>query len=96
MDALPEALRAARPAASPRSGDISNLSVRMPVTTEQASSLPFKDAKDALIEEFEKQYLIDLIERHDGNVSRAARTAGMDRKSITRLLKKHQIRYRDV
>lgn len=86
LDALPEALRAARPAAP-----------RPTVTADPAiSTLPLKDAKDALIEEFEKQYLIDLIERHDGNVSRAARTAGMDRKSITRLLKKHQIRYRDV
>ncbi|MES2638847.1 MAG: sigma 54-interacting transcriptional regulator [Myxococcota bacterium] len=89
LDALPEALRAARPAppAVPRP----NLPADAVI-----SSLPLKDAKDALIEEFERQYLIDLIERHDGNVSRAARTAGMDRKSITRLLKKHQIRYRDV
>jgi ActR/RegA family two-component response regulator len=39
---------------------------------------------------------VDLIERHDQNVSRAARAADMDRKSITRLLKKHNIRYRDV
>jgi transcriptional regulator with GAF, ATPase, and Fis domain len=90
LDALPEALRAARPAAAAPLPRVS-------LPTEQAiSSLPLKDAKDALIEEFEKQYLIDLIERHDGNVSRAARTAGMDRKSITRLLKKHLIRYRDV
>ncbi|MDP2313323.1 MAG: sigma 54-interacting transcriptional regulator [Pseudomonadota bacterium] len=89
LDALPEALRAARPPAP---------SVPRPNIPADAafSSLPLKDAKDALIEEFERQYLIDLIERHDGNVSRAARTAGMDRKSITRLLKKHQIRYRDV
>jgi transcriptional regulator with GAF, ATPase, and Fis domain len=88
IDALPEALRAARPTIT---------APRLSIPADQpVSSLSFKDAKDALIEEFEKQYLIDLIERHDGNVSRAARTAGMDRKSITRLLKKHQIRYRDV
>jgi len=89
LDALPEALRAARPAAPavPRP--------TLPADT-TLSSLPLKDAKDALIEEFERHYLVDLIDRHDGNVSRAARTAGMDRKSITRLLKKHQIRYRDV
>jgi ActR/RegA family two-component response regulator len=35
---------------------------------------------------------VDLIERHDGNISRAARAADMDRKSISRLLKKHEIR----
>jgi len=52
---------------------------------------PFKDAKDQIIQAFERQYLVDLIERHKGNVSRAARAAHMDRKSIARLLKKHGI-----
>jgi transcriptional regulator with GAF, ATPase, and Fis domain len=90
LDALPEALRSARPSAAPAAA-------RPALPTDPTlSALPLKDAKDALIEEFERHYLIDLMERHDGNVSRAARTAGMDRKSITRLLKKHQIRYRDA
>lgn len=91
---LPEALRATRPIP----GGSTTAATRVPSlpTAESSSGLPLKEAKDQLIEAFEKQYLMDLIERHDGNVSRAARTAGMDRKSITRLLKKHQIRYRDV
>ena len=53
--------------------------------------LPFKDAKDQRISAFERQYLVDLLDRHDGNVSKAARAADMDRKSITRLMKKHNI-----
>ena len=89
LNALPEALRGASAVAA-------GVRAPLPSPGEVPSNLPFKDAKDSLIEAFEKQYLVDLIERHDGNVSRAARTAGMDRKSITRLLKKHQIRYRDV
>ena len=60
--------------------------------TPGASQMPFKDAKEQLIQAFERQYLVDLIERHGGNVSKAARAADMDRKSITRLLKKHEIR----
>jgi DNA-binding NtrC family response regulator len=88
LRALPEALRGASPVSAPRPATLA--------VPEAVSTLPLKDAKDQLIEAFEQQYLVDLIERHDGNVSRAARTAGMDRKSITRLLKKHQIRYRDV
>lgn len=87
MKALPDALRGARP--SPREP-------RIPASVEPMTGMPLKEAKDQLIEAFEHEYLVDLIERHDGNVSRAARTAGMDRKSITRLLKKHQIRYRDA
>ena len=55
------------------------------------ASMPFKDAKDQLIEAFERQYLVDLLDRHGGNVSKAARTADMDRKTITRLMKKHGI-----
>jgi DNA-binding NtrC family response regulator len=92
LDALPDALRAAR-----RDGDTQpTRPIASPAGSSELSALPLKDAKDALIDAFERKYLEDLIERHDGNVSRAARTAGMDRKSITRLLKKHQIRYRDV
>ena len=56
------------------------------------NEMPFKDAKEQLIDAFERQYLVDLIDRHNGNVSKAARAARMDRKSITRLLKKHEIR----
>ena len=55
------------------------------------ATLPFKDAKDQLINAFERQYLVDLLDRYDGNVSKAARAADMDRKSITRLMKKHTI-----
>jgi transcriptional regulator with GAF, ATPase, and Fis domain len=90
MKALPEALRGSAQSQSPAAR-----AVTLPGADAMAA-MPLKDAKDLLIEAFEKEYLVDLIERHDGNVSRAARTAGMDRKSITRLLKKHQIRYRDV
>lgn len=59
--------------------------------TLEDAPMPFKDAKDQLVDAFEHQYLVDLLNRHDGNVSKAARSAGMDRKSITRLMKKHGI-----
>jgi transcriptional regulator with GAF, ATPase, and Fis domain len=82
--ALPDALRtgAASKKASPS---------RVPLPVKADTSIPFKDAKDRIIEAFERQYLVDLLERHVGNVSRAARAADMDRKSITRLMKKHGI-----
>lgn len=55
-------------------------------------NLPFKDAKERVIELFEKEYLVELLKRNELNISRAAREAKMDRKSISRLLKKHDIR----
>jgi len=54
-------------------------------------NLPFKDAKNRLIEEFERTYWRELLKRTEGNVSEAARVAGVHRKSVEYILKKHDI-----
>ncbi|WP_434385169.1 sigma 54-interacting transcriptional regulator [Melittangium boletus] len=51
--------------------------------------LPFKDAKERLIEGFERDYLKGLLERCEGNISRASREAGIDRVYLRKLLRKH-------
>jgi two-component system, NtrC family, nitrogen regulation response regulator GlnG len=51
--------------------------------------LPFKEAKAQLVESFERDYLKALLERHHGNISRAASEAGIDRNYIHRLVKKY-------
>jgi len=51
--------------------------------------LPFKEAKAALVESFERDYLTALLARHRGNISRAAAEAGIDRNYIHRLVKKY-------
>ncbi len=51
--------------------------------------LPFKEAKERLIEGFERDYLQGLLERCEGNISRASREAGIDRVYLRKLLKKH-------
>jgi DNA-binding NtrC family response regulator len=51
--------------------------------------LPFKDAKERLIEGFERDYLRGLLERCEGNISRASREAGIDRVYLRKLLRKH-------
>lgn len=53
--------------------------------------LPFKEAKAALVEGFEKDYLVALLARHRGNISRAAAEAGIDRNYIHRLVKKYNL-----
>ena len=60
------------------------------------SSLPFKEAKDKLLDAFEREYLIDLLRRNDKNISKAAKEAEIDRKSISRLLKKHGIKLGEI
>jgi two-component system, NtrC family, nitrogen regulation response regulator GlnG len=57
--------------------------------------LPFKEAKERLIEGFEKDYLKGLLERCGGNVSRASREAGIDRVYLRKLLKKHGLHGHD-
>jgi DNA-binding NtrC family response regulator len=53
--------------------------------------LPFKEAKAALVETFERDYLTALLARHRGNISRAAAEAGIDRNYIHRLVKKYNL-----
>src|ERR1043165_4857377 len=48
--------------------------------------IPFKLAKQNVISEFEKRYISRLLAQHDGNISAAARAAGIDRMSIHKML----------
>jgi transcriptional regulator with GAF, ATPase, and Fis domain len=68
--------------------------VRIPVAKaelEIRDDLGFKDAKEQWVASFEKQYLQDLLKRNNFNISAAAKEAGIDRKSVQRLVKKYQI-----
>ncbi len=53
------------------------------------TDLPFKDAKEAVLQAFERAYLADLHAKHRGNVSAAAREAQVDRKHWRSLLARH-------
>ncbi len=59
---------------------------------ETAWDLPFHDAKARLTDRFERRYLERLLERHGGNISEAARIAGLSRQSCYRLMHKHGLR----
>lgn len=58
---------------------------RMPIDM----NLPFKEAKQQIIEHFERDYLAELLNRNNNNMSKAAREANIDRKHMRHLLKKH-------
>jgi DNA-binding NtrC family response regulator len=50
---------------------------------------PYHDARERVIAEFEQRYLSEVIQRADGNMSKAARVAGVDRTTLYRLMQKH-------
>ena len=54
--------------------------------------MPFKVAKEGLVDKFERAYLAALLEQAGGNMSKAARTAGIDRMYLHRLVQKHGLR----
>jgi DNA-binding NtrC family response regulator len=57
-----------------------------------AHDVPFKEAKERLIAAFERDYVESLLTSCEGNISKAARKAGIDRVSLRRLLVKHGLR----
>lgn len=50
---------------------------------------PFKDEKNRLIDDFERQYIKELLARNNGNVSKSAREADIERAYLQRLIKKY-------
>ena len=52
---------------------------------------PFKDCKEELVRGFEREYLTRLISKAQGNIAKAARDAGLDRKHLYSLLHKYQL-----
>lgn len=51
----------------------------------------FQQRKKSMVVTFERTNLEELMAKYQGNVSRAARAAGKNRRVLTALLKKHQI-----
>jgi two-component system response regulator AtoC len=54
------------------------------------SALPWKDAREQYLSSFENSYAQAVLARCDGNVSAAAREAGVDRKTFYSLLKREK------
>jgi len=58
---------------------------------ESVSELNFSQAKRIAISEFERTYLDKILTTTEGNVTRAAKLVGKERRSLGKLLKKHGI-----
>ena len=54
--------------------------------------VPFKEAKQQVIDAFESSYLKALLDKHGGNVTRSAQAAGLTRYHLRELAKRYGIR----
>jgi DNA-binding NtrC family response regulator len=50
----------------------------------------FRSARSKAIATFERQYVQEILRKHHGNITHAARDAGQDRRAFGRLAKKYK------
>ncbi len=96
-DAVPSDLPAAPPArsrtqdAAGRRTTASFAEAPRPSEELLAEGVTFKDAKEKWVSSFERDYILSLLRRNNGNISHAARDADIDRKYFRKLMKKYDI-----
>jgi transcriptional regulator with PAS, ATPase and Fis domain len=59
---------------------------------EQFASLPLREAREMVVEQFERSYLAMKLREHKGNVSRAAESMGVSRQLVHRLMERYGVR----
>ncbi len=79
----PRLLSEPTPAGQPAPGAVSAVSAAVVRT-----DLPYMEARRLWLDDFQTRYVLAVLEAEGGNVSAAARAAGMDRRSIQRILKR--------
>jgi len=65
------------------------------VPAELLARMPYKEAVELARDRVSREYLAALMRDHEGNVTRAAAHAGMERESLHRLLKRFGVRSED-
>ncbi len=63
-----------------------------PFDSAALDGVAFHDAKERVVDAFEREYVRRLLDRHGGNLSRAADEAGLSRNHLTTLARKHGLR----
>jgi DNA-binding NtrC family response regulator len=61
----------------------------------KSGTASFHETKEKLIDDWEREYLTELVRATGGNVARAARRAGLARQYLHRLMRKHRIALED-
>jgi len=80
---LPRNLHRASPDLPPSSSETAFAGAELRI------DLPYMEARRMWLDDFQQRYVEAILEAHNGNVSAAARAAGMDRRSIQRIVGRH-------
>jgi|GEM_PF-4315243 len=62
----------------------------------ELDELPYREAKEAVLKEFEREYALKLLAKNKGNISKSAQAAGMDKKNFWVILQRCGINYKDL
>ncbi len=68
--------------------------VQTPLNAEELKTVK-KRERERVVNQIEKQFIVDALRRNKGNVSRSAGDVGMDRRQFQNLIKKHGILVED-
>ena len=67
---------------------------RAPAPSRPAAPDPedsFQEAKNKIVAQFERAYILELLLAHRGNITEAAKTARKNRRAFFELMRKHKI-----
>ncbi len=78
----PEPLASSASGAAPAAGPADGVDLEV----------PFTEAKETLVQRFERRYIAELLRWADGNVTKAARKAKVDRIHLHRLITRHDLK----
>ena len=56
-----------------------------------SSNVPYKEAKEQVVQTFDELYISSLIDRHHGHITKAAAAAGLSRKHLYELMRKVEL-----
>src|SRR5689334_3733501 len=72
-------------------GTLEEADIVLPVQRRWSPAESFQKAKAKVIEQFEKEYIQNLLLSHGGNISKAAQAAHKNRRAFWELIRKHQV-----
>lgn len=79
------------PPCSPESHQQSEINRSYSPFGEFDPAMSYRETKERIVRMFERWYVRELVERHHGNLSQAARAARMDRNHLRTLMRRHKI-----